>query len=285
MAINTIPGPTNRVAEFTTSGTWVCPAGVYAAEFLVVGAGGAGGGCSNSVATRGSAGGGGGGGAVKKMTLPTTPGSSYTVTVGAKGTGGIAVAGGNGGYSEIVLSGTTLIRSFGGFGGGGITAADAGVSPTFTQSLAGSGGNGQTIATPSNFINGGGGGGAFFIERFNPTNQTNSVLYSNYVGSEGGAGGSNNFPTTGRIGIDGFGAGGGGGSGRLTALVGNEGAAPYGAGAGGTAGSIVAATNVAGTAALANTGSGGGGGLSVYSTTGAAGGDGSDGLVRISYYA
>jgi hypothetical protein len=285
MAFTRIPGPTFILKQFTTSGTWVCPAGVYTAEFLVVGAGGAGGGADNSVNTRASAGGGGGGGAVKRQQLVTTPGSTYTITIGAKGTGAVALAGTNGGFSEIVLSGTTLIRSFGGGGGNGITAADASDLPTRTKTLAGSGGTSQSLATVTNFIQAGGGGGALFTERFNPTTTSGANTYSNYIGVEGGLGGATNFPTQGRMGIDGLGAGGGGGVARLTALDGNEGAAPYGAGNGGSASSIATATDVAGTAALANTGAGGGGALSAYSTTGAAGGNGSDGIVRISYYA
>jgi len=282
MAINTIPGPTNRVAEFTTSGTWVCPSGVYSAEFLVVGAGGGGGGCTNSVITRSSAGGGGGGGAVKKVTLGVTPGASYTVTIGAKGTGGtIANPGNNGGYSEIVLSGNTLIRSFGGYGGAGVTALDFGISPTLTQTIAGMGGNASTAA--SAVVAGGGGGGAFPFAYVFTTSATQS--YNNAGGTEGGYGGAVTTATQGRIGIDGYGAGGGGGAGTSATLSLASAAAPYGAGTGGTGTGVVAATLSPGNAALANTGSGGGGAYCGLSTTGAAGGNGSDGIVRIAYVA
>jgi hypothetical protein len=274
MAVSVFPGATNRVAEFTSSGTWVCPSGVYSAEFLVVGAGGGGGGCSNSVATNSSTGGGGGGGAVKRVRLGVTPGSSYTITIGAKGTGGaIASAGGNGGYSEIVLSGTTLIRSYGGMGGNGITALDANVIATLTKTLAGTGGQG-TSSTTNRAISGGGGGAFLF------------ALTTDYAlgrGTEGGYAAAGSI-TFGRIGIDGFGAGGGGAQIEGTTVPGNAGAAPYGAGEGAT--TLVASTGpISGGAALANNGSGGGGGLSCKSTTGATGGNGSDGIVRIFYVA
>lgn len=68
---------------FTASGSWTVPSGVASAQVILVGAGGGGGGGSQTVA-----GGGGGGGAVVVKNLTVTPGTTYTVTIGAGGQGG-----------------------------------------------------------------------------------------------------------------------------------------------------------------------------------------------------
>ena len=68
---------------FTSSGTWTAPAGVNAAQVILVGGGGGGGQSSGN-----AAGGGGGGGAVVTRNLAVTPGTTYNVTVGAGGQGG-----------------------------------------------------------------------------------------------------------------------------------------------------------------------------------------------------
>jgi MSHA biogenesis protein MshQ len=280
MAFTKIPAATNRVVDFASSGTWVVPSGVYSAEFLVVGAGGGGGGCDNSAAGRSSVGGGGGGGAVKYVTLSTTPGASYTITVGAKGIGGIQTAGGNGGYTEVVLSAVTLIRSYGGGGGDGITAADVKVLAPVSKTMAGNGGQGFTSAAAN--LTGTGGGGA---------NQLNAVSdltgFTNNQGLEGqnarigsAASSLNDGWSFGGIGINGYGAGGGGGfiSDGASATA-TAGAAPYGAGDGVYRRATGAATASSATIA----GCGGGGGAAMTTTTQSNGGAGFDGLVRISY--
>ena len=291
MAISKFPEATFRSVDFTSSGNWICPIGVYSAEFLVVGAGGGGGGADNSVNTRSSGGGGGGGGAVKKITLPTTPGSTYTVTVGAKGTGGLATAGTNGGYSEVSLGASVLIRAYGGAGGGGIDAADATILPTGSGTVAGGGGEPKSHTAAN--IAAGGGGGAFGAINFGSTSTT-ELLFSQYSnqwpygldgssGKKGFASSTTNIQTTGGMGIDGFGCGGGG---SWTGSSGQYGEplsrAPYGAGDGAFRTSN---GQTDGSAALANTGSGGGGAICRASTTGVSGGNGSDGIVRITYFA
>src|SRR5690349_16173238 len=69
--------------NFTSSTTWTCPVGVNSVVVECWGAGGAGGG--NTTSSDG--GGGGGGGAYSKSTIPVTPGTVYTVTVGSGGNG------------------------------------------------------------------------------------------------------------------------------------------------------------------------------------------------------
>lgn len=291
MGFTKFPLPTNRTVDFTSSGTWTCPAGVYSAEFLVVGAGGAGGGVGASAVTRYANGGGGGGGAVKKVTLPTVPGSSYTITIGAKGTGSSAAAGGNGGFSEVLLSGTTLIRSFGGRGGNGVTATDSTSISASTGSVGGGAGRNSRGATAT--ACGGGGGGAFAANLSLDANAllviqnftSNSASFTGGIeGSFGRFGNDANAyygVSLGQPGIDGFGAGGGGSMTGTSAYDLPAASAPYGAGAGvqqTTSGST------AGNNAIANTGSGGGGASLHTNTTSRAGGDGADGIVRITYF-
>jgi hypothetical protein len=283
MGIATFPaaggGVVPRVQDFTTSGTWVVPSGVLSAEFLVVGAGGAGGGVGNNVDTRYIGAGGGGGGAVKKVSLSTTPGNTYTITVGAKGTGVSAGAGPNGGYSEVVLSGTTLIRSYGGGGGQGRTTGGANSTAPETGTKSATGGG---ISVATDVGQGGGGGGASINTNINSDGITNWGAAQATEGSYGKAAiaGSNQQYGSGMAGIDGFGNGGGGGlaNGGDSA---ENGAVGYGAGAGVRRN----ATGVTDGNNATVAGCGGGGAVSSLSTSAATGGSGADGLVRIKYYA
>lgn len=283
MGVSKLPLLQQRTDEFTTSGTWVCPADVLSAEFLVVGAGGGGGGAYCSLVTNAVGGGGGGGGAVKKVTLPTTPGSTYTITVGAKGTGGTSDAGVSGGYSEVVLSGTTLIRCLGGAGGSGINTTPLIVQVSMVGLAGGGGYVSAASATDTSACTGGGGGASQIV----PV-PSDTAIYMSDVGSEGGVG--RNSSTTpnidrrikGGMGIDGFGAGGNGGNWHTSTATTFD--PPYGAGAGGvrSAGATGAANGSNATIA----GCGGGAGIAILSAaTASSGGNGADGLVRITYLA
>lgn len=118
---------------FSTSGTWVCPAGVYEVEVQLWGGagGGAGGqgaycpsgiGCSDGpTQTFGAAGGSGGAGGYNEGIIPVVPGTSYGVVVGEGGSGGqfgdilsiTETDGGNGGDSSF----DGILLAFGGEGG------------------------------------------------------------------------------------------------------------------------------------------------------------------------
>lgn len=282
MGISKLPLFQQRTDEFTTSGTWVCPADVLSAEFLVVGAGGGGGGAYCNLVTYAVGGGGGGGGAVKKVIIPTTPGSTYTITIGAKGTGGTSTAGANGGFSEVLLSGTTLIRSLGGQGGQGINNTPAQVTASEVGSAGGGGASTTATATDSS-ASSGGGGGAFYSVVVPLNSQFTSV--GTAEGSQGKIAttvSNASLTMRGSLGIDGFGSGGNGANwNNSTAITTYE--APYGAGAGATISNTTGAANGA-NATIKGCG-GGAGACILTAATGSNGGDGADGLVRITYFA
>ncbi len=101
----------------TTSGTWVCPAGVTSVQVECWGGGG--GGASSQNSSNLYPGGGGAGGNYSKATFTVVPGNSYTVTIGAGGTGGVVSStiayGGNGGTTSF----NGVLFASGGSGGGG----------------------------------------------------------------------------------------------------------------------------------------------------------------------
>ena len=74
------------VNTFTTSGSWICPAGVTAIKVECWGGGGAGGGANQ---TRTGGGGGGGGSYNSQTNLTVVPGTAYSYTVGTGGVGTI----------------------------------------------------------------------------------------------------------------------------------------------------------------------------------------------------
>lgn len=285
MGVSKLPLFQQRTDEFTSSGTWVCPPDVKSAEFLVVGGGGGGGGVDNSVNTRTAQGGGGGGGAVIKQTLATTPGNSYTITVGAGGTGGNATAGTNGGLSEIVLSGTSLIKAFGGAGGQGVDATDVVLSPAFGNY---GGGSGEAFSGTDTSSASGGGGGAN-PSWFMTASARLTVAVSTPQGLQGTSGNNDaTGPTAinpvGIYGIDNFGSGGNGAvadNGGTPATNQNTNVNNFGVGATVYL-SAAGATN--GNSATYY-GCGGGGAISMLSTDAATGGNGYAGLVRITYLA
>jgi hypothetical protein len=286
MGISVFPatgGTVPRTIDFTTSGTWVAPAGVYSAEVLVVGAGGGAGGVYCALVTNAVGSAGAGGGAVKKATIPITPGSTYTITVGAKGTGGTNTAGTNGGFSEIVLSGSTLIKSYGGRGSWGINTTPAVVLPAIASGS--SYGAGTTAsATDATACTGGGGGAIYSMQgglsdAIFSTSATNAAVEGSFGKLASTSEAAKNI--VGVMGIDGFGSGGNGANWDNAAAV-QTFDPPYGAGTGAVISNATGAAN--GGNALANTGGGGGGACVVLTAaTGSTGGNGSDGLVRITY--
>jgi len=194
--------------QFTTPGTfsWTAPPNVF--EVSAVAIGGGGGGSQSTNAGSGA----GGGGLGWRNRIQVTPGTSYTVQVGAGGTRPattVVGSGGNGGQSFFINA--TIVA-----GNGGAAALDNNSSQpaggTFVGEGGGNGGaGGQRIDT--NQAGGGGGAGG-------------------YTGA-GGRGGGTLTPTAGT-------GGGGGGGGRATGGSGTAGSGGgvgiFGAGANGAAG-------------------------------------------------
>jgi hypothetical protein len=248
---------TGNFVAFTTVGTttWTAPAGVTSVQVLVVGGGGGGGWHGG--------GGGGAGGLNYSASYAVTPGTSYTVTVGAGGLGGVngsvptsgtnssfgtltAVGGGYGGYSTYAAH---FAAAAGGSGGGGY--ADT----PFLTGGAGTPGQGNAGANAVNESYSGGGGGAGAAG--STQNGGNGLDYSSIFGTGYGA--------------SGWFAGGGGAGGWRGSAAGTTG----GTGGGG-AGAPSAGSAASG---LANSGGGGGGGGDGNGVCG----NGGSGIVIVTY--
>lgn len=265
------PNQASTLVSFTSPGgtTWTCPSGVYSVEVLVVAGGGGGG---NGLTPNDGNGGGGGGGVIYRPSYGVTPGSVYTVTVGAGGSASPANSsnrGGNGGNS--VFDTLTAIGGggggsdsgnqqglSGGSGGGGGTSGSGGIGGTGTNGQGFSGGLANSPGGGGPGGGGGGGGGAAGAggngNQSQPGGFGGAGVFYNITGQErayGGGGGGSTW--TGGL------NGGSGGSG-----VGGNGAARSPA--------------LAGTSGAANTGGGGGAG-----TNGLAAGAGGSGAVYIRY--
>ncbi len=256
----------DTVHRFTASGTFTPPPGVTAVRYLVVGGGGGGGGITNVNA--GGAGGGGAGGYRAATGFAVTPGTSYTITVGAGGagaacSGGTCTAGSNGGnsvFSSITATGGgrggyvgNNVGTAGGSGGGG-RLDTSGTGGAGTSGQGNNGGNGNATG------NGGAGGGGASAGGGNAN--------TNNTGGAGGAGTSNNITGT-AVTYAGGGGGGGYGAAGGAGGAGGGGSAPASRGAGGNA--------------TANTGGGGGGATGSTATTAHNGGNGGSGVVVIRY--
>jgi hypothetical protein len=268
--------------KFSVSNTWTAPAGVTQVEILVVGGGG-GGGYGRDVTNTGSfgAGGGGAGGLVYNSALAITPGTSYTVTVGAGGAGsvgttGAANQGSTGSNSTFSGSGITTITAYGGGGGGGVSN-----NGTYQSGLSGGSGGGAGAWNPVTGVagtgtagqgsnggaalaageSGGGGGGA------GQAGQSATA-----VGPKAGDGGAGlPYSITGNLE---YYAGGGAGSSDLSGTLVGRG----GIGGGGGAGSGLVGGNYPGLNGAPNTGGGGGGGGANNP-----GGNGGSGVVILRY--
>jgi hypothetical protein len=266
----TVPTSGLTTDYFTSSGTWTCPAGIT--NVLVIGAGGGGGGAGGGSQANGTGAGGGGGGSLQQTSyMLVTPGSEYTITIGAGGSGGsggshFGNSGDDGTATTIVYSSTTLFYALGGGGAGG--NADGGESiifvcgTSYANNQSQNNGwvgyyNGSVVPLPS--MPGFGGNG---IES-NGTGSQSGM--QNYVGGfSGGSAGAN---------ATGVSAGGGGGGG----------AGPQGAGGNGGNGSTGGAGS-AGSNGGSNTAAGGGGGGSGNDNgNGGAGGNGGSGYLYIIY--
>jgi hypothetical protein len=260
------PNLTNFTAVTTSSGylattfgaatnTWTAPEGVTSVQVLLVGGGGGGGGNSTT-----SGGGGGGGGQVINKNITVVPGTTYAIILGSGGYGALTStnAGSNGGNSTF----GTLLTALGGGGGGNNTAL--GFNNVAFNGL--SGGNGGGVASNTAAQGAGGGGGAGGTPSIPTTGSANGL---GGAGTNGGSAGGaattgTGLPSSGGIGLYGYGGGGGGGGASAV------GVAP-GANGGGRSGYH----------AQYGTGGGGGGG---YTATAGQGYHGGSGYCLLTWY-
>lgn len=238
---------------FTSSGTFVVPAGVTSVCAVAIGGGG--GGMYYNVATsvKYPMNGGTGGGLGWRNNMTVVAGNSYTVTVGAGGNSGAYSSGSTSGGTSSFYNGIISVQGFGGTAGRYDTSAAGGF---YTGD---GGGNGGAVTNTSGNSYGpcaGSGAGGYSGDGGGTTNITGSA------GAGGGGGGGNSGT--------GLYSGGGGGVGVLG--EGTSGAANGGGGSGGANG-IYSANGHGGLYGA------GGGGCSTVSQGTA--GNGGAGAVRI----
>ncbi|GEM_PF-5709062 len=206
------------VVTLSSETNWTCPTGVNTIQIECWGAGGGGGGATTSA---GRAGGGGAGGAyVKNTSVSVTPGTTYSISIGAGGIAGTSsstTCNGSVGGNTTATIGSVSITAVGGAGGTGGASATAGI---------GTGAQGTST------------GNVGFSDSFNYTggNGANGIL-STRTGGGGGAAGSNGAggnasATDVTGGIAGTG-GGNGANGVAATAVGITGSVPGGGGSGG----------------------------------------------------
>jgi hypothetical protein len=169
-----------REQLFLSSGSWTAPAGVTRVNLVVIGGGGGGGGYNSGGGTNDGGNGGPAGVAVGSATV--VPGTAYTVTIGAAGTGGgtnvngtagstssfgalMSATGGGAGLTNSNVgaagagsNGTTRnthigVTTMAPFGGGGIRAASSGAARVAwainATTAAGAPGGGGTSVSPA----------------------------------------------------------------------------------------------------------------------------------------
>ena len=228
----------------------------YTASYLIV-AGGGGGGKDWS--------GGGGAGGLLTGTSTLTPGTSYTITVGAGGAGQTSIntsPGASGSSSSFSAVGTTAL----GGGGGGSGSVGAGATGANGGSGGGGGGSNSGVSGGTGTSGQGNNGGSVAVQN----GGAGAGGGASAVGGNGasGTGGTGGVGTSSSItGSAVFYAGGGGGGGYSPSSV------VAGAGGNGGGGAGNATSGGIGTAGTTNTGGGGGGGAG-GSGNGGAGGSG-----------
>ena len=243
-------------------------------EYLVVAGGGGGGGSPSDYA---GGGGGGAGGYRTANGFIVSPGTPITVTVGAGGTGGVALVGANGQpsvFSTITSlgggggagSGAGTARAGGSGGGGSYTSTSGGVGTAGPPRQGYDGGTGNITSDA-----GGGGGGSSAVGG----NASTGSYSISPLGGDGGAG------TPSSISGSSVTYAGGGGGGTYGAGAAGPGRLPGagGTGGGGGGGPITTYNGIDGTI---NTGGGGGGGTAKAAAT-STGGTGGSGIVIIRY--
>ncbi len=197
----------------STAGTflWLCPAGITTLDVESFGGGGG----ANTAGGNSGHAGGGGGAFAERRSVPVTPGTLYTLTVGAGG-----AAGADGGDTTFTGDSSTVVK------------AKGGGTPSDGDQNAGIGGAAASSIGDSGLVFSGGNGGA-------------GLAGSGHDGAGGGASGNvlatgasgSNAPgRTGGAGANGGGSGGLGGQFGINNAAAGSGPGGGGGGAGGLAG-------------------------------------------------
>jgi hypothetical protein len=184
MASTVFPAASSAVASgsqtFTSSSTWTAPTGVTAVNYIVA-AGGGGGGSGINATSNGNynfCSGGGAGGEVTRGTLSVTPGTSYTVTVGAGG-------------DAALISGTGTSAVIGAFAAAGGYSAFA---PSFTLKNAITNGA-MELSTNDGWLAGYSGTAGFpFYDSAYPAAYNGQPMYNNNMSYNGSRTGGTNIP-------------------------------------------------------------------------------------------
>jgi len=192
----------------TASQTWTAPPGVTTVSAECWGSGGQGGGStSNTIGGTG----GGAGAYAKTASVAVTPGTGYTLTVGALVTNGAGLAGGTGGDTSFTGDSSQKCLAKGGGGGGtnGGTAGAGGLASASTgdASTKFNGGGGWKNTSTS----GGGGGSSGGTAAAGNTATTATGAAAVSGGGNGGNGGATVKPNDGSAPTTSPGGGGGGG--------------------------------------------------------------------------
>jgi hypothetical protein len=268
--------------QFTTPGTytWTCPANVFFVSVVCVG-GGAGGAVGYNY--NGLPCGGGGGGALAWANeIPVTPGNTYTVVVGAAGTGyKFTPSPPNVDGSPSYFVANTITNSQVRADGGKMSidgAGGQGGSYSINVACSGSGGGfGGAGGTTGNFSGSGGGGAGGYTANGGIGGTNGGNAGANSAGGGGGGGGTTSTGYSagaggGGVGIFGLGANGVGGGSGTTIAIGGTG------GSGGSSGGNTPNNITGGTGGLYG---GGGGGVGSVGGANDSSRGGAAGAVRI----
>ena len=226
--------PANAATEkFTASGTFTPPAGITTVTVECWGGGGAGGGAQKTTANSGG-GGGGGGAYAKKLIVPVTPGTPYTVTIPAAATcpGSGWANGQTYDGAAVTFTGDSAVSVTANGGTGGASAIDgtglggAGGAAGVGYDAAFKGGDGKNN-TSSN--GGPAGGGASDLGAGNNATANSSTAGAAKAGSDadhnGGAGSGGKTGAGPSGNSNGTAPGGGGGGGKITTVANSFGGA------------------------------------------------------------
>lgn len=198
IAAGSTGGYQHHIVSSPGASIWTTPANITSStvfKITMTGAGGAGGG-SNANSC-----GGGGGGTCLVYLSGLSPSAAYLVTVGAGGTGSLAVTGQPGGATTLTIGGTVYSANGGSGGGQGLSRGIGGLALNGSLNVPGGDGGEGTVTSPVAI--GGMGGGTVWGSGAAQPLQPFSTLFNGHAGKPYGAGGS---------GAVGFGGSGGSGA-------------------------------------------------------------------------